>query len=172
MKNDYTVLLMDNYPLVIDSYKRTLINLSEANTNINFQIEIATDSDQAYQRIKDLTRKINVVILEINLPPAKNKKFLSGDDIALKIKELIPESRIIISTSFNDNYRINNILKNINPDGLLIKEDLTSEIIGEAVLEVLNDPPYYSKTVTKLLRKKVTNDFLLDKNDWQGDSNY
>ena len=72
---------------------------------------------------------MDIVFLDIKLPPSKDGKILSGEDLGIKINQLLPDTKIIISTTFNDNYRIHNILENINPDGFLIKNDfLTTQI--------------------------------------------
>ena len=55
-----------------------------------------------------------------------------------------------------------NILKNINPDGFLVKSDVTSDELMRAFQVVLTDPPYYSHTVTKLLRTRIINEVVLD----------
>ena len=62
----------------------------------------------------------------------------------------------------NESYRIHNIIKTINPEGLLIKSDLTSSELSEAFYKVLDNPPYYSSTVNGFLRKTITSDIVLD----------
>lgn len=56
-------------------------------------------------------------------------------------------------------------MKNLDPDGFLIKNDITSKELVEAIKVVINDPPYYSKTVLKLIRLEVSNEFVLDSID-------
>ena len=53
----------------------------------------------------------------------------------------------------------------MKPEGLLIKNDITPLELLETIRIVVNDPPYYSKTVLKLLRDQVINDFILDNYD-------
>ncbi len=70
----------------------------------------------------------------------------------------------MIQTTFNENHRIQNILRTVNPDGLLIKNDITSKEFLIALDTVLNNPPYYSTTVARYFRKQQLNfeDNLLD----------
>jgi len=63
--------------------------------------------------------------------------------------------------------RVNSIFKNINPDGFLIKNDVGPEEIVAAIKKVINDPPYYSKSVVKMMRKFILNDFVVDELDRQ-----
>jgi len=55
-----------------------------------------------------------------------------------------------------------NIIKGINPEGLLIKSDLTSRELAEAFQQILESPPYYSSTVNNFLNTTVTNDIYVD----------
>ena len=124
--------------------------MSSLTSNNNLSNSI--DSESPYQ----------VVFLDVKLPPSSDGKILSGEDLGKLTKEVLPEAKIVILTMFNDNFRIHNILKNVNPDGFLIKSDITSGELVRAFNIVIKDPPYYSHTVTKLLRAHFTSDMMLD----------
>jgi DNA-binding NarL/FixJ family response regulator len=161
----YTALLIDDHPLISEAYKSAFHHIQQQNDTISFTIHVAHDCDTAFEIIHEhYTNNINIDIafLDMRLPPSKNGKILSGEDLGLKMNQLLPESKIIVSTTFNDNYRIHSIFKNINPDGFLIKNDITPQELVTAINEVLTEPPYYSKTVMKLLRKQISSDYLLD----------
>ena len=102
------------------------------------------------EKLKEKKQHPDIIFLDISLPASKNKKILSGEDLGIKINELLPESKIIICTTFNDNYRIHSIFKNVNPDSFLIKNDISLKELVDAITSVLNNYPYYSKTVAKL----------------------
>jgi DNA-binding NarL/FixJ family response regulator len=161
----YTALIIDDHPLISEAYKSAFKHISKKDVSISFDVDVAHDCDSAYEFIQSFAennKTLNVVFLDISLPPSKDGKILSGEDLGLKINQLLPEARIIVSTTFNDNYRIHSIFKNINPDGFLIKNDITPLELVSAIKEVITDPPYYSKTVMKLLRNQVSSEFLLD----------
>ena len=65
---------------------------------------------------------------------------------------MLPDCKIIVSTTFNDNFRANNILMNLNPDGYLVKNDITPQDLIYAIKSVISDVPYYSKTIMRLLK--------------------
>ncbi len=169
MKSEYSVLIIDDHPLISAAYKSALDYLSSVDNNLSFNTDEATNCDMAYERILAASESdeedIDIIFLDIKLPPSSDGKILSGEDLGLLINELLPDSKIIISTTFNDNYRVHSIFKNIDPDGFLIKNDINPKELVSAVKTVINDPPYYSKTVIKLLRKHVSNQFILDKID-------
>lgn len=161
----YNALIIDDHPLISEAYKSAFNHISKKDGAISFDIAVAHDCDSAFELIQSFAKgetSLDVVFLDISLPPSQDGKILSGEDLGLKINELIPDARIIVSTTFNDNYRIHSIFKNINPDGFLIKNDITPLELVSAIKEVITDPPYYSKTVMKLLRNQVSSEFLLD----------
>jgi DNA-binding NarL/FixJ family response regulator len=104
-------------------------------------------------------------VLDIRIPPSADGKMLSGEDLGIYINKVSPDTKIVVSTTLNDNYRVHNILKTINPDGFLIKNDINAQELIDAINSVITDPPYYSKSVIKLLRKQVSTDYLLDGTD-------
>ena len=80
-------------------------------------------------KIEDAAKKngIDIVFLDISLPPSADGEYLSGEDLGIAIKKLLPKCKIVVATTFNDNYRIQAILKNVNPDGFLIKNDVNKD---------------------------------------------
>lgn len=167
-QKSYAVLIIDDHPLIVEAYKSAIQFYSKQNENVEFSIDIAENCDTALALIKEFSTKKNgldVVFLDISLPPSTDGTILSGEDLGIKINEVLPNTKIIVSTTLNDNYRTQSILKSVNPDGFLIKNDITPQELVEAIGAVITDPPYYSKTLLKLLRKNIENDSLLDATD-------
>jgi DNA-binding NarL/FixJ family response regulator len=104
----------------------------------------------------------DILFLDISLPPSKDGLITSGEDLAKIARKYLPEAKIIILTMFNEAFRILNIIKGINPEGLLIKTDLTSRELAEAFQHILVSPPYYSSTVNNFLKTTVTNEIYVD----------
>jgi len=74
----------------------------------------------------------------------------------------MPNAKIVILTMFNESYRIHNIVKTIDPEGFLIKSDLTSKELASAFQAVINNPPFYSGTINSMIRKTISNDIVVD----------
>jgi len=166
MMNMYNVLIIDDHPIIADAYKSAFEFISAENKNINFKILIANNCDKALELIQEVNQ-LDIVFLDISLPPSTDGKFLSGEDLGIRIKELQPKCKIIVATTFNDNYRIQAILKNVNPNGFLIKNDIDKEELIASIKTVMDDSPYYSKSVLELFRKQATVNYKLDKIDRQ-----
>jgi DNA-binding NarL/FixJ family response regulator len=169
MNNIYNVLIIDDHPIIADAYKSAFDFLSSENKSLNFNITVVHNSDDAIKKITEASKKngIDIVFLDISLPPSTDGKILSGEDIGIKIRELLPKCKIIVATTFNDNYRIQVILKNVNPNGFLIKNDVNKEELVTSIKTVLDNSPYYSKSVLELFRKQASIDYRLDKIDRQ-----
>jgi len=169
MVQKHTILIIDDHPLISDAYKSALIHVSSINKLLEFKIDMANNCESALQKIKEASKKkgIDIIFLDIRLPSYTDCKILSGEDLGIEIRELLPNTKIIISTTFNDNYRIHSIFKSVNPDGFLIKNDITPEELITAIQAVIDGVPYFSITVIKLLRKQVSSNLLLDKIDRQ-----
>lgn len=161
------VLIVDDHPLIVDSFKNVLHLIEENNATLEFNIRTAHDCDSGDFEIERALsgNPFDLVFLDVRLPPSKCGKILSGEDLGLKIRELFPTVKIVIFTSHNDNFRLNNILKNIDPDGFLIKQDINYNNLVEAINAVIYKPPFYSNAVVRLMRKQIINDISLDKID-------
>ncbi|TXE08110.1 response regulator transcription factor [Seonamhaeicola algicola] len=167
MAKTLNVLIIDDHPLIVKAYHSAIKYLEKTNENYSFNTESANNCDEANTKILQLEKCSNasLVFLDISVPPSTDGKIVSGEDLGIIIRSKIPNAKIIVATTYTKNTRLNSILKNINPDGFLIKTDLTPEILTQAIETVIQDPPYYCKTVLKFLRKKTTNDIVLDTTD-------
>lgn len=169
MSKTYNVLIVDDHPIIADAYKSAFDFISSENDDLEFDISIVNNCDDAIEEIDKAVKTIGVdiVFLDISLPPSSDGKFLSGEDVGVKIRQVLPTCKIIIATTFNDNYRIQVILKNVNPDGFLIKNDVNKNELVTSIKSILTDTPYYSKSVLELFRKQSSSDYKLDKIDRQ-----
>lgn len=161
-KKGLSVLIIEDHPLIIESYKTALALYEKKNEGISFTVKSARNCDMALSILNSVNvrKKLGFIILDISLPTSKDQKILSGEDLGIYIREKLPEAKIIVSTALNDIYRIRSIFKSINPDGFLIKSDINSSELLEIIRTVLNDSLYHSKTIEKLLKKQFINDYF------------
>ena len=165
LKKQFQVLIIDDHPLITEAYKSAFLYIENQDEGFSFYIDVCHDCDSGNQKIENFASHCDhhcIIFLDISLPPSRDGKILSGEDLGLRINSALPKAKVIVSTTFNDNYRVHSIFKNINPDGFLIKNDITPKELVHAINEVISDPPYYSKSVMKLLRNQVSSNLLLD----------
>ena len=169
MNRKNKVLIIDDHPLICNSYRDALEQVMKENEDIQLQIESAPDCDVAREKINNTWTKSgwDLVFLDIRLPASADRKILSGEDLGEMIRKNHPMAKIIVATTFNDNYRIQNIYKSINPEGFLIKNDLDLKELVSAIVKILQGGVHYSNTVSTLMGKRFCNEISVDKIDRQ-----
>ncbi len=160
-KNGIKLLIIEDHNIIAQAYKRILSDLP----NINFNIEFAKNCDEAFSKIQRL--KIQVVLLDLQLPISKNERFICGEDLGVLIRKKIPSAKILILTSITDQARVLSIIEEINPEGFMIKSDIDSTDLKTAVKHVLNDQKYYSKTIEGYSNRTTLNGITIDDFDRQ-----
>ena len=118
-----TVFMADDHPFIIEAYNNTIKTYED-----EYQITIvkASECKEAYDILNsDTTPLFDLAFLDVSMPPFEERNILSGEDVARIIKKKQPKCKIIMLTMLSDSFRILNIIKNINPNGLIIKNDLT-----------------------------------------------
>lgn len=156
------ILMVDDHPIIIEGYQNTLMASKKENQVL--QIDTANDLDTANQLLRRAAdeKPYDVCFFDISLPSSADGKMTSGEDLAKLARDLMPRAKIVILTMFNESYRVHSIIKQINPEGFLIKSDMTSSELAEAFQHILSSPPYYSSTVSNFLKKTVTTDIYVD----------
>lgn len=169
MRQNNKVLIIDDHPLICDSYRNALQQVMNENQDIQMQIESAENCDTAKEKIMNswTNDSWDLVFLDIRLPASKDRRLLSGEDLGEMIRENHPLAKIIVATTFNDNYRIQNIFKSLNPEGFLIKNDLDPKELVSAIIKIMQGGVHYSQTVSNLMRIKMHRNINIDKIDRQ-----
>ena len=159
---DIRILMVDDHPIIIEGYQNTLMATKKDHQNLIIDTANTCDAANLLMQKSANGQPYDVCFFDISLPPSADGAITSGEDLAKICRDTLPEAKVIILTMFNESYRIHNIVKNINPDGFLIKSDLTSSELAEAFHHILVDPPYYSSTVSNFLNKAVVHEIYVD----------
>jgi DNA-binding NarL/FixJ family response regulator len=156
------ILMVDDHPIIIEGYQNVLMATKADDQTL--KIDTANNCDTAQLMIHRASVGVHydMCFFDISLPASEDGKYASGEDLALLAKRLLPKAKIIILTMFNESFRIHNIIKEINPDGFLIKSDLTSIELADAFQQILKSPPYYSSTVNNYVKKTYTSEIYVD----------
>lgn len=163
MIEKFKILMIDDHPMIIEGYQNTILFTKKDNQEL--KIDIANNCDQAIAAMnKSLQNELpyDILFVDISLPPSTDGSMNSGEDLAEYARRVLPNAKIIILTMFNESFRIHNIIKTINPEGFLIKSDLTSSELASAFQAVINNPPFYSGTVNSHIRKAIISDIVID----------
>ncbi|MEY2692294.1 MAG: hypothetical protein RIT03_684 [Bacteroidota bacterium] len=145
------VLMVDDHPFIIEAYKNAIKGYNTKGL-YEFEITQAKDCKTGYEAIiNEDNPQYDIAFFDLSMPTYEEKGIQSGEDLALLVKERLPACKIILLTMHSEMLKINTIIKNINPNGLVIKNDLTFDELLLAFDKILKDENYYSQTVVKLV---------------------
>ncbi|GAA3555937.1 hypothetical protein [Snuella lapsa] len=158
------VLIIENYPIIIEAYKMALNQTASGNNTFEFNIDIAHDYIAADIKINETLQEApyDMVLLDYNLHSTNRPEIPSGIDLGIKIKQLNPRTKFIILTSEDDDRKLYNNIKMLKPHGFLIKNDFLYEDLIQALTNVLHGMHYYSNIVSNILRNYKSDQIILD----------
>lgn len=153
--------MVDDHPSMIEGYK---IILSYNDLGYEIETTSAFNCKDAYDTIVNPNKKnyFDIVFLDYSLPPYEEKNINNGEDLALLVKKTSPNSKIVILTSHIETLILYNIIKRVNPNGLLVKSDFTADELLKAFESIINDEVYNSATVKSSLKELLSRDNYLD----------
>ena len=159
------ILIVDDHPFIIQAYKNALDKYSQQ--GYEFDVTQANNCKSGYENIMEAKKPFDVAFFDISMPEYPEKEIYSGEDLASLMKTQMPNCKVILLTMHTELLKINNIIKNINPNGLIIKNDLTFDELIFAFDKIINNESYYSQTVIKLVGQAQYNNIELDAFDKQ-----
>jgi DNA-binding NarL/FixJ family response regulator len=112
-------------------------------------------------------KKIDMALMDINLPPYEKEKILSGSDLALIVREKFPTCKIVMLTMHSEHLILNKVLKTINPEGFISKNDIDFSTFPNIFFKIKEGENYFSPTINKSLQSLVVNTIHWDEYDTQ-----
>ncbi|WP_395054221.1 response regulator transcription factor [Flavobacterium sp.] len=165
MSQHINVLIVDDHPFIIQGYKN-VINLFP-NKKITFSFTEAVDCQTGFNAIMNSDIAFDVAFLDISMPTYEAMNIMSGEDLALLLKKEMPNCKIVILTMHAESLKVESVIAQINPLGLIIKNDLTFEEMILAIGTVLKDEKYYSQAVITYLNQQQQEKIYVDVIDRQ-----
>ncbi len=100
MKKNLKILIVDDHPMIVEAYKNII--LSDESEKYDYIIEGANNCDTAIDKIKIASNTIpyDILYLDVKLPPSCNGEIISGEDLAIFAKEILPRSENCDSNYF------------------------------------------------------------------------
>lgn len=160
------VFIADDHPFIIEGYKNAITRYNP--NEFEFFISQSNNCESAYTLITNPdTPAFDVAFLDISMPPYEEKNIYSGEDLAKLISEYMPNCKIILLTMYTELLKIKNIIKTIDPKGLVIKNDLTFDELLFAFDTVLKNEIYYSPSILKMIEQMEQDKIEIDPFDKQ-----
>lgn len=165
MSQIINVLIVDDHPFIIQGYKN-VINLFP-NKKISFTYTEAIDCKSGYETILNSEINFDIAFLDISMPTYEEKNIHTGEDLAKIIIEKMPECKIVMLTMHSESLKVESIIEQINPLGLVIKNDLTFDQMILALGTILKGEKYYSEAVITFLNQLQQEKIYVDVIDKQ-----
>ncbi|MBW8241269.1 histidine kinase [Muricauda oceani] len=161
------ILAIDDHEMTMLGYKFILEGIDFEGYNII--VDTATSFHTGKKLIEDSAKNFqyDILFLDVQLFAPNEDQPYTGEDLGILARKIVPKSKIVFMSSFSDNFRINSILKSVDPDGYLVKTDIDPKTLEDAVKTIMLDPPYYSSKALGAIRKKMANDIEIDEKDKQ-----
>lgn len=160
-----TILIVDDHPINVDGYQTILSNIE---SNKEAQYLIAFDCEQAYNTINNnhlVDNTIDFAFIDVSLPPYEEKKMFSGSDIALLIRKLFPQCKIIIISMHKEPLWVNQIYKSVNPKGFIAKSDINYKCFPEIFQSIEKNEVYFSQSIKLSQKIMIQKNINWDDND-------
>jgi DNA-binding NarL/FixJ family response regulator len=164
--NTIRVLAVDDHEMTTMGYKFILEDTEFDGFKV--LVDMAKSFDQAIEKIENSVTSFqyDILLLDIQLSQSGEGPVKTGEDIGIFARKTIPKTKIVFMSSFSDNYRINSILKTVDPEGYMVKTEIDPKSLEAMVNTVITNPPYYTQKALAAIRKKMANDdIVLDAKD-------
>ncbi|WDF63306.1 response regulator [Flavobacterium sp. KACC 22763] len=160
------ILIVDDHPFIIEGYKNAITRYNPK--QYEFFISQAHDCRSGYDIIENNNAlDFDIAFLDISMPPYEEKEIFSGEDLAKLLLKKMPSCKIILLTMYTELLKIKTIMRTIQPNGLIIKNDLTFDELLLAFDMVMKNEKYYSQSVVKMLNQSTHNAIEIDQYDKQ-----
>ena len=158
------ILMIDDHPGMIEGYK-AMLSLNKEQHII--ETTTAYNCEEAYAIITNPLNStaFDIVFLDYSIPEFPEQKIYNGEDLGVLLRKHMPKSKIIMLTAHFDAIKLYNVVKKIQPNGLLVKSDYKPPHLLEAFEKVLTGDTYYTPIVKVKVKEPLFAQGFLDSID-------
>lgn len=156
------VLIVDDHPMTVDGYVLALSKESMAFSTPFF--DTAFSCEGAYKCIKDAQGiyTYDIAIIDLDLPASIDPPIASGKELALLLRKLMSDTKIVMITAHTELITIYDIWKAVVPEGLIIKNDLNPQEMLQIVGTIYNGGTYKSPLADKSIREIWKKELMIE----------
>lgn len=153
------VLVVDDHPMTVSGYIESLSLKGLFSTSLYFTK--AYSCEEAFLKLLS-PLSFELAIIDYGLPSYAAEQIYSGIDLAQLIQERHPDCKIIMITAHTEVLKVYDIFKKIQPEGLMVKNDITPETLPQTVLEIMQGKSHQSPTVKNIIKEIWKKDLMVD----------
>lgn len=159
------ILIVDDHPMSVDGY---VLLLSSIETNKNAKYHLAYNCKECFDLFKEMGTSntvIDIAFIDVNLPAYEEKKLLSGVDLAILLRKMVPTCKIVIISMHSEPVWVSQISKIINPEGFISKNDINYKLFPNVCKRILNNEQYFSPSIIEAQKYFIQKNFHWDEYD-------
>jgi DNA-binding NarL/FixJ family response regulator len=158
------LFIVEDHHFIAEAYKTTIAGYKSPE-NYEFASTQVRTCERGYYVIDKAEKPFDIAFFDLNLPTYPEKNIHSGKDLALFLKERMPNCKIMVMTMESDVEAIKTVIKDLNPEGIAIKNDLGYKEMLTGLDKVIRNKQYYSSSVIKMIAEKIDGRFNFDQFD-------
>jgi DNA-binding NarL/FixJ family response regulator len=154
------ILLVDDHPMTVEGFMNVLLKVNFSEKKAVFTK--AHNCKDGYDTIIRSSIPFEIAIIDQGLPSYPEQSIATGSDLALLIRKNMPDCKIIIVTAHSEVIIIYDIIKKVNPDGLINKNDISPDNLQLIVAEVIQGNQYHSPIVKSCIQEIWKKELMFD----------
>lgn len=157
------ILLVDDHPLIVEGYVLALAKDKENFLQASFEKAFDCESaKKCIDLIVDNGDSFDLAIVDYSVPNAPDEKMEDGGDIIVYLNKVMPNCKTLMLTGHTEVLTIYEIVKNVRPDGLASKHEISPLSLISIVNQVLQGVRYQSDIVKHCLSEIVRKEMMYD----------
>lgn len=157
------IFLVDDHPMTVEGYSNALLETPFGLRNPIFtKAYNCEDACAILLRKLSLKKIFDIAIIDKGLPSYEAKSILSGSDLAIYIREMMPNCKIIMITAHTEVIIVYDIVKKVRPEGLMIKNDVTPQKLQQALTAIIAGEQYYSTIVKNCINEIWKKELMIE----------
>ncbi len=158
------LLIVEDHHFISEAYKN-IVNDFKSAENHEFTITQVKNCKAAYNAIINSELPFDLAFLDLNLPGYDEKELHSGKELALFIQKHTPTCKLLVLTMESDDNKLLEILNEVKPLGMAVKNDLGYKELLLGMDKVINNYTYYSASVIKIIAVRQSEIYTFDQFD-------
>jgi DNA-binding NarL/FixJ family response regulator len=162
------ILLIDDHPMTVEGFMNALLKSNFLKEEPVFtKTHTCEGAYNIIMKAANSQKPFDLAILDQGLPNYSEQSIESGSDLALLIKKMMPDCKIIMVTAHTEVIIVYDIVKKVRPDGLVIKNDITPDNLQQIVTEVMEGNLYHSPMVKSCINEIWKKELMIEDSNRQ-----
>ncbi|WP_020570855.1 response regulator [Neolewinella persica] len=160
MRKHTTALLIEDFPILARYYREALKSYFDE----VILVDNTTDALKALEA-QPVDAPFNLAILHETISDKGKNNRIDGFALALELKSRHPDTRLLYSINRLSTYLIGSIIREIAPEALVFRPDLSEVEFVHAIKSIQSGKPYHSPSIVPHMHYDIAGSSLVDRID-------